>query len=106
MTTYIAPMQYRTLTGTMRSLKTEGYIHNFRFLKGKMKDVDTGNVYTARELKLKARHRFSVPNEPNAGSILHAFEAEDGTKGLFILDNSAYGAKEISAYMRNISSGS
>ncbi|MEM9990804.1 MAG: hypothetical protein AAF738_03515 [Bacteroidota bacterium] len=96
------PTQHETLVQTMQRLKEEGYRHDFQFIDGEMKVMDTEEVLRPDDVIIRSIHRFEGATNPADSSILYAMETRKGLWGLFVSAYGAYAAEDADEFIKQV----
>jgi hypothetical protein len=94
---------YKTpLLDKINALENEGFSAQFKLEGEELKDTNTGEKYTPKQLKLVKEFRFEGISNPDDMSILYALEAEDGTKGTVVDSYGTYADIELGEFLNKI----
>lgn len=93
---------YRTLSEATNKLRQKGFKFNFSMEGDRLKCVENGKLYEAKDLKIVEYHRFEGASSPGDMSIVFAVVCEDGTKGSIVSSYGAYGNTKLLTFMDKV----
>ncbi|WKN33826.1 hypothetical protein PZB74_10875 [Porifericola rhodea] len=90
------------LTAKINDLSKKGFVTQFKFENGALKDRTSDKNYQAQELAIIEEYRFEGESNPDDMSILYALEAKDGTKGIVVDAYGTYSDEDLGEFMKRV----
>ena len=93
---------YPTLMDAVDGLTGRGFTEHFGVYHDRLRALDSGQTFTARDLVIREFHRFEGISDPDDMAILYAIETLDGVRGTLVDAFGVYSNPLVSALLQDV----
>jgi hypothetical protein len=94
-----------TLHETIDRLHRQGFTGHFSVVADRLRELSTGVVFRADELRVCGCFRFEGASDPAEMAILYAIESQTGVRGTLVDACGVYSSPAISEFMARVATG-
>lgn len=92
----------KTLSSCTQKLKEFGFTEEYVVKANLIRSIESGEGYTADQVKILNFYRFEGESDPSDSSILYVLETKDGKRGLLIDAYGVYADPDIGKFILQV----
>ncbi len=98
----MAQTGYMTLASAVDGLARSGFGEHFQIKAGKLLALDSGKIFNAPEVAIRAYHRFEGVSDPDDMAIVYAIESQSGVRGTLVDAFGVYADPAVGVFLEGV----
>jgi len=92
----------KTLVSCLNTLVKRGYTEDYKATDSGLKSIQSGKVYSAKDVTEVNFYRFEGNSDPADNSILYAIDTMDGGHGTLVDAYGPYADSKVASFMKQV----